>query len=158
MTAKDLNFYLDTQKMYISAINKKGFLLAIVYAQILTRPVYCVSRENDFVDHSFQMEDIFFQQTIDKLKNESKFILRKVRSEFLGQCFTVQYREKVGGNVFDVYDFVLKRNVDITLFVHELGYEFWLLRLIFPKVVFSRISMTVQLQFWNFLPYFFRIV
>jgi hypothetical protein len=144
MSAKYLNFHLDTLKMYISAINKKRFFIGD-YAQILTTlPVYCASRENDFVDHSFQMEDIFFQQTIDNLKNESKFILRKVRSELLGQCFTVQNIEKMGENQYDQY--VLKRKVDITLFVHELGDEFWLLKAFCPKVVFSRISNEIAIS------------
>jgi hypothetical protein len=106
------------------------------------------------VDHSFQMEDIFFQETIDNLKNESKFILRKVRSELLGQCFTVQRREKVGVNVYDTY--VLKRNVDLTLFIHEIGNEFWLLEAIFPKVVFSRISNEIAVFEFPaiFFPYY----
>ena len=86
--------------------------------------VHCrVSRKEDFSENSFQIEDVFHDKTIEKLKNSTNYLIKEVWSIFSGRCYTVCYLHNVK---LDLYDLDLKQSWDMKMYVHMPGEEYWL--------------------------------
>lgn len=77
----------------------------------------------DFVRHTFNIEDIFNEQTLIDLKNESLYEVSYTNSLFYGRCFTICYKTPLPAK--KILYIELSRKIDIKLLVHPKNDEFW---------------------------------
>ena len=79
--------------------------------------------ETAMLENSFSWEDVFAEKTIHKVRNNTLYSTTRPCSQFLGCCFTlcnlILYEAKLGPIL------LFKTNVDLKVFVHNKGIEFW---------------------------------
>ena len=78
----------------------------------------------DFVQQTFDMEDIFGSITVVELQNVSLFQTTVSYTLVLGRCYTVCPKELKQKNGF--IKFRLQRQHEFKLFIHLPGEEFWI--------------------------------
>lgn len=90
--------------------------------------------EEDFLANTYSLEDIFDANALETmLSNGSHYKVSVIRSYMYGRCFTVQnLRPQMTTGQLEGNNITLLRNWDVTLFIHQPGEEFWILRSIFP--------------------------
>ncbi len=76
-----------------------------------------------FDENTFQIEDVFHDTTLTKLKNTTNYLVKELWSIFTGRCFTVCYLHNVNLDLNELY---LKQTWDLKMYVHVRGEEFWL--------------------------------
>ncbi len=76
-----------------------------------------------FLENTFELNDIFHSKSIAKLRNSSLYSLNEVWSTYLGRCYTVCYLPMVK---YLIYDLFLKQTFDLKMYVHNYGEEYWL--------------------------------
>ena len=75
-----------------------------------------------FVENTFDLEDFFEDETMVEIKNSSLYSLTQTWSVYLGRCHTLCYIPAVGLELTSLY---LKKSLDLKMFIHNRGEEFW---------------------------------
>ena len=77
--------------------------------------------------NTFELEDIFNNNTSDNLRSPANFSIKEVHSLYFGRCYTIN---KLKGVVLFEADFSysLQKEWDVLVYIHNLGDEFWLIQ------------------------------
>jgi hypothetical protein len=76
--------------------------------------------EADYNANSFELEDIFADTFLKKLKNTSAYAIKTTHTILYGRCYTLQVLQKLSG--LEPEDCIqLKREFDVSLLVHIEG-------------------------------------
>ena len=67
--------------------------------------------------NTFQINDIFVDDTVKRITNSSKFWIKDVASFILGRCVTVCYLEAMG--FIGGFTLELRKNWDVVIFIHN---------------------------------------
>jgi len=100
--------------------NFLGMFLFLVCPMPGYKKIGTFYREEDFHENTFELEDIFADSFLAKLKNTSNFSIKTIRTIVYGRCYTIQILQKISGlEVEDCLKF--KREFDVNLLVHTEG-------------------------------------
>ena len=104
-------------------------------------------QESEYIKNTFRLEDIFTNETLEKLRNETRYKVTEIRSITNGRCYTVQGMKTAKVLKLDDSVFTIKRNQDLILIVHQEETQFFLIHFIFPlKVRILNLPLT---QLWD---------
>jgi hypothetical protein len=71
-----------------------------------------------------------------RLRNTSEFHVWETFSEVLGLCHTIQRIEEVSRvNLLQTNLTLKQNNIDVQMFIHTAGDEFWMVQAVFPVPV-----------------------
>ncbi len=76
----------------------------------------------EFLENTFELEDIFHNKSIPELRNASLYSLTEVWSVYLGRCYTICYLPKVKYLINKLF---LKQTLDLKMYIHNYGEEYW---------------------------------
>ena len=80
--------------------------------------------EKEFIDQTFSLSDFFLPKTISMLKDSKDYKIKETLNIVAGRCHTIcnlhKYYKKIGPS------FLLKTNLNLLIFAHMEGDEFWL--------------------------------
>jgi hypothetical protein len=82
-----------------------------------------------FVENTFDLEDFFEDETMLQIKNKSLYSLTQTWTVYYGRCHTACYLQKVR---MELTSFYLKNTLDMKVFIHDKGDEFWTTLGFFP--------------------------
>ena len=80
--------------------------------------------DKDFEEKTFKLEDIFWESTITKLKNDSLYVLKELKTLAFGKCFLLCYKVEVKPQFSEPFE--LKSDKDYIVYILDAGEEFWL--------------------------------
>lgn len=91
--------------------------------------------EQDFIQNAYKLEDIFGDETVSSLKNTSLFEVLEVRTEWNGLCHTIVVKEKDHRINRLLKRLTIKKDNDVTLFIHKPGDEFCITSPLYPRPI-----------------------
>jgi hypothetical protein len=98
--------------------------------------------EDQYEANTYQMEEIFTNNTLLDLRNVSKYSIKTIRSQYHGQCYTIQKLEEVTTSADYSCKLMFKKGMDIDFYPHEPYEEEWLLLSVFPyDVIVDKIDV-----------------
>jgi hypothetical protein len=98
--------------------------------------------EDEYEANTYQMEEIFTNNTLIDLRNVSKYSIKTMRSQYLGQCYTIQKLEEVTTSADYSCKLMFKKVMDIAFYLHEPYEEEWLVLMVYPyEVIVDKIDV-----------------
>ena len=82
------------------------------------------SNESSFLENSFSAEEIFHPTSISEFKDVSRFSVKATNNLIAGRCYTVCSLQLANQN--DGTWIYLRQKLNLVLYVHTSGDEFWL--------------------------------
>ena len=86
-------------------------------------------KEKDFIENTYNPEDFFIDETLELLKNNTKYTLTETWSFLYGRCHTICFLYTVE---YEIQSLFLKQTWDVKVFIHSKGEEVWLIFGDFP--------------------------
>jgi hypothetical protein len=90
--------------------------------------------EKSYLENTYRLEDIFQNETLQKITNKTNFFIKEFHTLFLGTCYTLCSLTYVGEK--EEVRISFRYLGDIKIVVHGIGEEFWLFAwFMFPSEV-----------------------
>jgi hypothetical protein len=89
--------------------------------------------EEEFERNTFNLDDIFHEETVQEFRNNSIYDVKEVKSFVFGKCFSICYLKPLKLRETIYIKFLIKSDVEFSVYTR--GQEFWLSLVGFPPDV-----------------------